>query len=130
MNFGSLNIFLEFKLNKEIGKGFTSDWASFWPTTDASRACGPLGVAGRLGHKPARSLLSRPRPGPCEATRRGAPLVWSTRCLSTHVSLRWRRARFLGLRHTGEGGRRATSDLHNGDDVRRRREVGRRSAML
>jgi hypothetical protein len=33
MNFGHLNDFLEFKLNKEIGKGFSGDWASFLPTT-------------------------------------------------------------------------------------------------
>jgi hypothetical protein len=68
--FGSLDDFLKFNLNKEIGKGFTSDWATFGPQPTALWACGPLVVTCHLGHRLACGPLSRPQARP---TRRGAP---------------------------------------------------------
>jgi hypothetical protein len=149
-------IFLEFKLNKEIGKGFTGDWASFWPTAHGLTGLRPawgdrsvtLATGRHAGSFASLAGPGQPMPGQHAGARPGAVAATTTRTVawptvihrwvscstpcrsSTHASRSRRRAGSLGLRRTREVGRRATADLHGGDDVQRWREVGRRPAML
>jgi hypothetical protein len=146
--FGSLDDFLKFNLNKEIGKGFTSDWATFGPQPTALWACGPLGVTCHLGRRPACDPLSRPRPGQRVGARPGAVTAPTAsvvvrsvadhrrpRCsapcrLSTYASWSRRRARSLGLRCTSEAGRRRVCTVVTMFDSRGRSAGGQRCSEV